>query len=94
MEIDRKNLPRDPDLLREMVGDLLDELNASERRIARLQHMVEKLLRARYGPKRERVDENQLFLFAVEIVGTNKGIPREPEPVAAPKPKAKGNGHP
>ena len=33
-----------------------------------LQHWVEQLLRARYGPRRERVEENQLFLFAAEIM--------------------------
>jgi transposase len=92
MEIDRKNLPNDPELLREMVGGLLDRLDANEREIARLRHMMEKLLRARYGPKRERVDENQLFLFAVAIVGRNKDIPPA-EPEAQPKPKVKRNGH-
>lgn len=92
MKIDRKNLPRDPELLQQMVAGLLDELDAKERRLVRLQHMIEKLLRARYGPKRERVDEDQLFLFAVEIVGTDKDIPPD-LPEAAPQPKSKRKGH-
>lgn len=93
MEIDRKSLPRDPELLREMVGSLLDELDAKERRLVRLQHMIEKLLRARYGPKRERVDEDQLFLLAVDIVGTNRDVPPAiPDQAAASKPKRKGHG--
>jgi len=40
-------------------------LDTKERRLQQLQHMVEQLLRWRYGPKRERVNENQLFLYAV-----------------------------
>jgi transposase len=41
--------------------------------------MVERLLRWRYGPKRERVDENQLFLYAVGIIGTGQEILPLPE---------------
>ena len=37
-----------------------------------MQHWLEQLLRHRYGQKRERVDENQLFLFAAEIASTGR----------------------
>jgi len=43
--------------LRQMVAGLLEELGHQERRLQQLQHMVEQLLRWRYGPKRERVNE-------------------------------------
>jgi transposase len=72
MEIDRNKLPEDPAALRQMVAGLLEELHSKERRLQQLQHLVEQLLRARYGPKRERVNENQLFLYAVGIIGTGQ----------------------
>jgi len=74
MEIDRNKLPEDPAALRQMVAGLLEELDTKERRLQQLQHMVEQLLRWRYGPKRERVNENQLFLYAVGIIGTGQEI--------------------
>jgi hypothetical protein len=75
MEIDRNKLPEDPAALRQMVAGLLEELDTKERRLQQLQHMVEQLLRWRYGPKRERVNENQLFLYAVGIIGTGQEQP-------------------
>jgi len=79
MEIDRNKLPEDPAALRQMVAGLLEELDTKERRLQQLQHMVEQLLRWRYGPKRERVNENQLFLYAVGIIGTGQEILPLPE---------------
>jgi len=92
MKIDREHLPDDPALLRQMVGDLLDQLDAKERKLQRVLHFLEKLLRARYGPSREKVGENQLFLFAAGMVHTHKDIPPAPEREARP-PKGKGKGH-
>ena len=68
MEIDPKRLPNDPAALRQMVIGLLEEAEQRERKLRQLQHWVEQLLRARYGPRRERVDEHQLFLFAAAIL--------------------------
>jgi transposase len=92
-KIDREHLPDDPGLLRQMVGDLLDQLDAKERKLQRVQHQLEKLLRARYGPKRERVDENQVFMFAAAMVAANKDIPpTRDEERRRSKPKGKGHG--
>lgn len=68
MEIDPNQLPTDPAALRQMVVGLLEERDRQEQRLRQLQHWLEQLLRARYGPRREQVDENQLFLFAAEIM--------------------------
>ena len=68
MDIDPQRLPEDPALLRQMVTSLVQEAEARERRLRQLQHWLEQLLRARYGPRRERVEENQLFMFAAEIM--------------------------
>lgn len=74
-----------------MVVGLLERLDAQERRLRQVQHWLEQLLRWRYGQKRERVDENQLFLFAVEIAGTGQELPADP-PSGAPKSKPQGHG--
>ena len=75
MEINPNQLPNDPAALRHMVVGLLGEAVERERKLRQLQHWVEQLLRARYGPRRERVDENQLFMFAAEIMARAEKTP-------------------
>ena len=89
--IDRTHLPTDPTVLQQLVLGLLDEREAQARQVARLQHWLTKLLRARYGPQRERVDEHQLFLFAAAALAAHKDGP-PPEPPAAASPARKGHG--
>ena len=79
MAIDPNQLPDDPTALRQMVLSLLEEVETKDRRLRQLQHWVEQLLRTRYGPRRERVNENQLFLFAVALVSAGREAPSEPE---------------
>ena len=96
MAIDPKQLPNDPAALRQMVMSLLEEVETKDRRLQQLQHWVEQLLRARYGPRRERVSENQLFLFAVALVSAGREAPSEPEsaaPEKAPGGTGKRKGH-
>jgi transposase len=92
MEIDPNNMPQDAATLRCLVASLLEDRNAQERQIRRLRHMVEQLLRSRYGPRRERVNENQLFLFAAEILNTEKSEPAQEEKPSSWRPKRKGHG--
>lgn len=98
MAIDPHSLPEDPSALRQMVMSLLEEVETKDRRLRQLQHWVEQLLRARYGPRRERVNENQLFLFAVALVSAGREAPAEPaasagtEKAPAGTGKAKGHG--
>jgi transposase len=100
MEIDRHHLPQDPAALQQMVIGLLEELEDKERRLKRVQHLLEELLRWRYGPRRERVDENQLFLFAAGLVRAGQDQAPLPAPEDAPPapqaasaaPKPKGHG--
>lgn len=72
MEIIRNNLPEDPATLQQMVKSLLEELHTKERRLRQLQHWVEQLLRWGYGPRRERVNENQLFLSAMTLLSSGE----------------------
>ena len=75
MGMDLNRLPNDAAALRQMVVGLLAEVAERDRKLRQLQHWLEQLLRARYGPKRERVDENQLFLFAAEIMAQSGKTP-------------------
>jgi transposase len=75
MQTDPHNLPNDVAALRQMVMGLMSELDAKDRRLKQVQHWLEQLLRWRYGQKRERVDENQLFLFAAELAQSGHEAP-------------------
>ena len=75
-----------------MVIGLLEEAQQRERKLRQLQHWVEQLLRARYGPRRERMNENQLFLFAVALVSAGREAPPEPEASAAQEKAQRGAG--
>jgi hypothetical protein len=89
MGIDPNSLPQDAATLRSLVTSLLEDRATQERRIRQLQHMLEQLLRARYGPRRERLNENQLFLFAVKILADekNESSPKEKSGSDRPKPE-------
>jgi transposase len=91
MEIDPQQLPEDPAALRQMVTGLLQEMDAKERRLQQLQHMLEQLLRHRYGPRRERVDENQMFLFAAGML--SNGPPASPAQEGSKTLPAQRSGH-
>jgi transposase len=86
--IDPKQLPEDASALRQMVIGLLEEAEQRERKLRQLQHWVEQLLRARYGPRRERVDEHQLFLFAAAILAQGGKTPAASEESEAPQSKS------
>lgn len=74
MAIDLQNLPAEAGTLRQMVIELATQLEASQRRLARIQYILEQLLRWRYGQKREKVDEHQLFLFAVGLEASGQDV--------------------
>ena len=99
MAIDPRNLPNDAAALQQMLLRTMAQLDATQAQLAakehelqRVQHWLEQLLRHRYGQKRERVDENQLFLFAIEIASTGQDAPPAPRPPAAPRPEPQGHG--
>ena len=72
MEMDPQDLPADAGLLRQIVLQLLGVVEEKDRLLERVQHQLEQLLRQRYGQKRERLNENQLFLFAAQIVALSQ----------------------
>src|SRR5690242_10001051 len=56
-------LPDDLALCHEIIRHQAETIRESQRRIGQLEHQVEQLLRHQYGPRRERVDPDQLRLF-------------------------------
>ena len=104
--IDPRHLPDNPEVLRQMVLDLATQLEAHERRYQRVQNILEQLLRWRFGRKSEKLDERQMFLFAVQWeaegrtpqqlaaeLGLDENDPLAPEPEKADKKQTKRRGH-
>ena len=90
------DLPADPAALQQMLLRTLAQLDATQAALAakeyeleRVRHWLQQMLRHRYGQKRERVDENQLFLFAAELVNSGQTSPPAAED-APPTPPASG----
>ena len=100
MAMDTQALPNDAAALQQMLLRTMAQLDAARAQLAakehelqRVRHWLEQLLRHRYGQKRERVDENQLFLFAVQIASTGQEAPPEPKSANdAPRPAPQGHG--
>jgi transposase len=99
-------LPDDLEAAHRLIRELLETLSQQLHLNAKLQHQLEQLLRHRYGRKGERVDPDQLLLFAREILEEGRATP-EPTPGAdadadagagptskpAPPPVRPGKGH-
>ena len=94
MKIDLNKLPQDLAQSHALIAELMGELEVKDRKLQRVLHQLVKILRWRYGPKRERIDPNQCFLFAVGIVEAGQDIKPEPagEECEEPKPVRKGHG--
>src|SRR4051812_32389487 len=69
-------LPTDVSTLHAMIVELLDALHHSQHECDGLRHRLDQLLRRLYGPKAERFNPNQPWLFA-ELAAA-------PEPTPAP----------
>jgi len=67
-----------------MIGELLAQLNRANGRIAKMEHQLEQLLRRLYGRSAERLDPNQLVLFADLLKQLGPEAAPAPEPPAPP----------
>lgn len=91
-------LPDDIETAHRLIRELLETLRQQAHLNDTLRHQLEQLLRRTYGRKSEKLDPNQLLLFAREILeAAGPETPPEPEPTPAPgsapaKPPAKGHG--
>ena len=97
--LDPSRLPDDVPLLREVIGQLLESLKQTQGRADRLEHRLGQLLRARFGPRSEKLDVAQLTLFAAELMDQDptestghEGHVDESEPLDRASPTRRGHG--
>ncbi len=86
-------LPDDVSACHAMIGQLLDNLQDATRKISQMEHQLQQLLRRLYGRSSEKLDPNQMALFAEMLKQLEaQSPPAEPESVPA-APAANHNGH-
>jgi transposase len=89
-----ENLPNDVDALKALVVELLATLKEERNDKAALRERLDRLLHRLYGPRTERVDPNQLLLFAELAAAATAAEPFPPPPQTEPKPaKRKARPH-
>jgi len=89
MAFDPQTLPVDVAQCHALIAELALKLESQNRVVRLLRHELEKLLRWRFGRKREWVDPKQMFLFAAAImVAAAQAKP----PEESPKPPRPGHG--
>jgi transposase len=96
MEIKPDALPKDIEILQQMVLNLLTENEKQSRLVEKMQHQLEQLLRARFGQKADRIDPNQLALFAAEVLDQQREQDEAPVVESAQEPATMDrnrNGH-
>jgi transposase len=91
--VDLPAIPDDLATCQILIRQLHEALVAAQRRNDQLAHRLAVLLKARFGPRADRLDPNQLTLFAAELV-------EKAAATVEPKPKSNGksptpprNGH-
>jgi transposase len=63
-------LPDDPVVLKRMIEELLDALKRRDHDLEHVRARLDQLLRRLYGPRAERLDPQQLLLFAATVPDT------------------------
>src|SRR6266566_4968501 len=97
------DLPTDLDSCHSLIRELLETLRQQGLLIGHMQHQLERLLRQRFGRSSEKIDPDQLLLFAADLLAESDATPvTEPEPghaadapptlAPAEKPPRKGHG--
>jgi transposase len=88
-------LPEDLETAHRLIRELLATIHQQAHLNDKLQHQLEQLLRKLYGRKTEKLDPNQLLLFARAIVeggASEAEAEAAPKRAAAAKPKPSGHG--
>src|SRR5215468_10290397 len=89
---DAEQLPDDLATLKRMVLELLASLHERDRDIEGLRHRIDLLLRRLYGPRGERLNPDQLLLFAGMATSPDTA-PAPTEPAVAAKPRHRCRPH-
>jgi transposase len=86
-------LPDDIDTAHRQIREQADTLRQQAQLIARLQYQLERLLRDRYGKKGEKVDPDQLLLFAHDLLAQAEPMAATPQPPGPAAAKTPSDGH-
>jgi transposase len=76
-------IPDDLAACQQIIRELHDALHRERQKVEKLEHRLDEFLKWRFGPRADRLDPNQLALFAAEVLEQV-----QPEPVPEPKPEA------
>ncbi|HWH59248.1 MAG TPA: IS66 family transposase [Terriglobales bacterium] len=104
MPVDRQQLPKDADVLQQMVLDLVAQLDTEQSRRIKVERLLRQLLEAKSGRKSEQISDDQLALFAAELkaqgvdIGEAASKGKQPDgpddaPPAPPVQQEKGKAH-
>ncbi|MFL5342757.1 MAG: transposase, partial [Gemmataceae bacterium] len=91
-EVDPANLPDDPALLKAMLAESFAALRASRQEGDRWRQQLEQLLRRLYGRRSERLNPDQLLLFAEPPADEAVTQPTPTDSGEGAKPRRKGHG--
>jgi len=83
------NLPDDPAILKQIITAQAEREQGMQRRLEKLEHQLELLRRARFGPSSERTPQDQMTLFGAQTYPAELPPPK-PEPAAAAEKKGHG----
>jgi len=86
-------IPNDLTTCQALVRQLHEALHKSQRENEQLLHRLQVLLKARFGPRADRVDPNQLALFATEILEQVEKPAPTPTAQLRRSSSGKPNGH-
>jgi transposase len=89
---DPADLPDDPALLKAMLAEALAALRASRQEGDHLRQRVDQLLRRLFGRRSERVNPDQLLLFAEPSADEAVAPPPPTDPSESAKPRRRGHG--
>jgi transposase len=85
------SLPNDLATCQAVIQQLHEALEQAQRRTRQLEHRLELLLKARFGPRADRLNPAQLLLFAEELLAQAEAAAPAPTSKSAASPR-KGHG--
>jgi transposase len=88
-----EDLPNDPILLKQMIRELLDLLAKKDHEAEHYRHKLDQLLRKMFGPRAEKFNPDQPWLFGDMAQETGDAPPPPAAESEAAEPPAKRRGH-
>jgi transposase len=92
---DPLKLPDDPAVLKAMIGEVLEALEAQRQEMERVRYRLSLILQRLYGPRKERINPDQLLLFAEMLAAAKSdeaAAAEEEPPPAVGTPRRRGHG--